>query len=161
MKWMGYCRMGTELYERGGHGYRRPCGWKRLALQLDGKYADDDWLGPQNGRRSAGGRGSVSGEWAVAYFGTSRETAEEIVEGGFTRRHCQSRLSLILNTDPEIAAAFSTPWTHQGQRYQLLLQARVAPNAAAFRGKPGRERVCIRTSALHQIRPYGVCIRPC
>lgn len=33
-----------EFY-RGGHRYYRPCGWRRIALRVAGKYENDTWLG--------------------------------------------------------------------------------------------------------------------
>ncbi|CAD7702197.1 unnamed protein product [Ostreobium quekettii] len=32
-------------FHRDGEVYRRPCGWRRYALGLLGKYGDDVWLG--------------------------------------------------------------------------------------------------------------------
>ena len=35
---------GKEFY-RGGMRYYRPCGWRRIALNVEGKYQDNAWLG--------------------------------------------------------------------------------------------------------------------
>lgn len=32
-------------YTRGGKCYKRPYGWKRIALNVQGKYENDTWLG--------------------------------------------------------------------------------------------------------------------
>ena len=40
---------------RGNEIYNRPRGWKRIALKVNGKYVDDDWLGSSNSE----------GEWPV------------------------------------------------------------------------------------------------
>lgn len=48
-------------FERGSFPYKRPCGWKRYALSVLGRYENDDtWLGV--GRQSR--VDSVAGEWA-------------------------------------------------------------------------------------------------
>jgi len=35
-------------FSRGGHDYRRPCGWKRFALKVRNKYESNVWLGSSN-----------------------------------------------------------------------------------------------------------------
>lgn len=58
---------------RGGVLYRAPRGWKRFALNVKGRYPDDDWLRMD---------GSPD-EWAVAYHGTAMSIVPLIVRGGF------------------------------------------------------------------------------
>ncbi|CAG8629457.1 5204_t:CDS:2, partial [Acaulospora colombiana] len=41
------------IYMRGGHPYKRPCGWNRLALNVSQKYDSDDWLGIHLQRNSS------------------------------------------------------------------------------------------------------------
>jgi ubiquitin len=44
-----------KSFTRGNEVYNRPCGWKRIALKVNGKYENDDWLGSSNS----------TGEWPV------------------------------------------------------------------------------------------------
>ena len=77
--------------KRGNFEYNRAYGWKRLALKVQGKFADEIWLGgvlKQEWRQQRriqwreSRKTSYSGEWAVSYHGTSREAAEKIVKQG-------------------------------------------------------------------------------
>lgn len=51
-----------KMYMRGGFEYKRPYGWKRIAIKVVGRYGNDDWLGA-NGLRAK----ESSWEWPVAY----------------------------------------------------------------------------------------------
>ena len=65
--------------------YLRPCGWKRYALKVKGRYDDDDeWLGPAGSRTE----GSED-EWPVSYHGTALSNASSIAEGGYKARSNQ------------------------------------------------------------------------
>ena len=64
-----------DEYERGGKPYKRPCGWYRIAIIVNGKYPDSKWLG---GYGTGGRHGSVDGEWPVSYHGTNWSAAEGI-----------------------------------------------------------------------------------
>jgi ubiquitin len=44
-----------KIFTRGNEVYNRPCGWKRIALKVNGKYENDNWLGSSNS----------TGEWPV------------------------------------------------------------------------------------------------
>lgn len=41
------CDNGKVFY-RGGYRYYRPYGWRRIALNVAGKYENDTWLGTGN-----------------------------------------------------------------------------------------------------------------
>jgi ubiquitin len=62
-----------KVYTRGGETYNRPCGWKRIALKVLGKYENDDWLGLNDDK-------SV---WPVAYHGTNLDGLKGICLNGF------------------------------------------------------------------------------
>ena len=64
-----------DEYERGGKPYKRPCGWYRIAIIVNGKYPDSKWLG---GYGTGGRYGSVDGEWPVSYHGTNWSAAQGI-----------------------------------------------------------------------------------
>lgn len=55
---------------RGYIKYKRPCGWKRLALKVTGKYdnGDDKWLGTNKDA------------WPVSYHGTTKHNAKSIAK---------------------------------------------------------------------------------
>ena len=61
----------------GGKVYQRPYGWKRIALNVIGKYENDDWLGPQGIRK-----GSSNKEWPVSYHGTEENSGKCIADEG-------------------------------------------------------------------------------
>ena len=78
-------------HKRGNLKYNRVYGWKRLALKVEGKFADEIWLGgilKQEKRKQSRSKGqtrrkpSNPEEWAVSYHGMSREAAEKIVTQG-------------------------------------------------------------------------------
>ncbi|RHZ75644.1 hypothetical protein Glove_212g69 [Diversispora epigaea] len=46
--------------EIGGIQYQRPCGWRRFAVKVSGKYDDDKWLGTDKN------------SWPVSYHGTAK-----------------------------------------------------------------------------------------
>ena len=47
-----YAKDDGKQYMRGGFEYKRPYGWKRLAVRVLGKYENDIWLGPDGIRTS-------------------------------------------------------------------------------------------------------------
>ncbi len=57
--------------------YKRPCGWKRTALKVKGRYESDAWLGPPGGRLIGD-----KNEWPVSYHGTSKDNSTSIAEVG-------------------------------------------------------------------------------
>ena len=67
-----------KRYMRGGFQYKRPYGWKRIAIKVVGKYDDDAWLGP-NGIRTE----EAPGEWPVSYHGTNMKSAKMILKEGY------------------------------------------------------------------------------
>ena len=66
-----------KRYMRRGFEYKRPYGWKRIAIKVVGKYADDKWLGP-NGIRTDQARG----EWPVSFHGTNMSGATDDFKTG-------------------------------------------------------------------------------
>jgi hypothetical protein len=59
-------------FTRGGVEYRRPCGWKRYAIKVSGKYEDEVWLGSSDSPN----------EWPVSYHRTGRDAAKSIAQAG-------------------------------------------------------------------------------
>ncbi|CAG8512350.1 5361_t:CDS:2 [Funneliformis mosseae] len=69
------------------HDYwRRPCGWKRIALNVLDKYEDNIWLGVDD-RYSL--TSSVQNEWPVSYHGTAKHNCKSIAEEGYDLCKCK------------------------------------------------------------------------
>ncbi|CAF3824293.1 unnamed protein product [Rotaria sp. Silwood1] len=62
-----------KKFIRGGVEYRRPCGWKRYAIRVAGKYENEVWLGSNNS----------SDEWPVSYHGTRHDAVNSIAQKGY------------------------------------------------------------------------------
>ena len=71
---------GNQKFYRGGLEYKRPCGWKRYALKVNGKYENDLWLG-------SSGNANGDSEWAVSYHGTKQEFFNSIYNNGYRPGH--------------------------------------------------------------------------
>ena len=106
-----------KVYIRGSRKYKRPYGWKRLALNLNQKYASEAWLW----------EGSVD-SWAVSYHGTNRQSVEEIVRTHYDLgkgKRFQFGRGIYSTPDPSIAEKFSKAFQYQGNWYKAILQKRV------------------------------------
>ena len=65
-------------YMRGGFQYKRPYGWKKIAIKVLGKYGDDTWLGRDRIRTE-----EAPGEWPVSYHGTNMKGTQLILKEGY------------------------------------------------------------------------------
>jgi ubiquitin len=137
-----------KVYTRGGETYNRPCGWKRIALKVLGKYENDDWLGSNNDE-------SV---WPVAYHGTNLDGLKGICLNGFDL----SKLKRFIfgkghYTTPyiEIAKSFATEIRINDQRIIYIIQSRVDPRKIIKRND---ERYWILPSN-NDLRPYSICFQ--
>ncbi|KAJ0055319.1 hypothetical protein NL108_014203 [Boleophthalmus pectinirostris] len=165
---------GERRFVRGDEPYFRPCGWRRVALNVSGKYDDgsDVWLG------------TGSQAWPVSYQGlhmdgslilTLRKGSKE--EGGLLDEAAQS----LMDTTDFGRGIYSTPdvllaekhcktfkSSSNGKTYKVLLQNRISPSR---RKVCERDRVWvvyvpqdhsqIQTRALVQesVRPYGLLLK--
>ena len=68
----------------GGKLYQRPYLWKKIALNVIGKFGDDDWLGVQGIRQS-----SSSKEWPVSYHGTEENSGKCIADEYYKLSKCK------------------------------------------------------------------------
>jgi hypothetical protein len=68
-----------KAYSRGGLVHIRPCGWKRFALKVGGKYNDNFWLLGKGKRPDP--FSSAEEEWPVSYHGTSYNNLSISEEG--------------------------------------------------------------------------------
>src|SRR5581483_6487754 len=55
-----------RTFMRGNFEYKRPCGWKRIALNVLDKYEDNDWLGASKSRKHS--TSSTQDEWPGIYI---------------------------------------------------------------------------------------------
>ena len=152
-----------KRYMRGGFEYKRPYGWKRIAIKVAGRYEDDDWLGP-NGIRTDQARG----EWPVSYHGTNMSSAKMILKKGYLPGP-RALFGKGIYTSPSLEMVdrlYAQEFTHRGKTYKIVLQNRVNPDR-----RNGRLEV-IRASQTgvgadywlspacsYDVRPYGILIR--
>ena len=129
-----------KRYMRGGFQYKRPYGWKRIAIKVVGKYDDDAWLGP-NGIRTE----EAPGEWPVSYHGTNMKSARMILKAGYKAGPRQLFGRGI---------------------YKIALQNRVNPNQKnghlqiipASQTSVGAD-YWLSPGGIADVRPYGILIR--
>ncbi|KAN0072234.1 ubiquitin-like protein [Elaphomyces granulatus] len=134
-------------FSRGGHGYRRPCGWQRYALKVNGKFDSNTWLGSSN----------APGEWPVSYHGTAYHNCLSIADEGFKlAKGVRFLFGRGIYSTPNIVTAemyAQTFSSKDGKRYKVVIQNRVNPaNLIKF----GDYWVSPRDEDL---RPYGLCLK--
>ncbi|OCK99765.1 ubiquitin-like protein [Cenococcum geophilum 1.58] len=134
-------------FSRGGHEYRRPCGWQRFALKVNDKFGSNTWLSSSNG----------PGEWPVSYHGTGYHNSLSIADEGFKLAEgVRFAFGRGIYSTPNIATAElyaqEFRW-NDGNRYKVVIQNRVNP---ANLNKFGDYWVSPRDEDL---RPYGLCIK--
>jgi hypothetical protein len=139
---------GVKIFTRGGEEYTRPCGWKRIALKVSGKYENDVWLGSNNG----------VGEWPVAYHGTNFDGLKGICLGGFDFSKLKREVyGKGHYTTPfiEIAESYTTKVMMNDEEINYIIQCRVNPLKII---KANNKRYWILPSN-DDIRPYGWCYK--
>lgn len=149
-------------FMRGNFEYKRPCGWKRIALNVLNKYEDNIWLGVDGSTRQSI-TNAVQNEWPVSYHGTARNNCKSIAEDGYLL--CKSKRfafghGIYSTPDIDVAYLYATEFTHEGSNYKIVFQNRVNPN--------GLNRVSKEETGVGEywispnesdLRPYGICIR--
>lgn len=159
-----------KVYIRGGYVYHRPYGWKRFALNVNGRSeygGDDTWLGP-NGIRTQ----SSTGEWPVTYHGTYMTNVKGIVEDGLVQGW-RKNFGPGVYSSPSIEMVgkiYAQEFVHKGVKYKVALQNRVNPDkpdhlkiidkkdtkvGAEYWISPLQDPSC----GIYDIRPYGILIR--
>jgi len=137
-----------KTFKRGKELYKRPCGWKRIALNVR-RYGDKTWLGCV---------GDSPHEWPVSYHGTKKEFAESIANEGYLlsrgRRFAYGR-GIYSSPDINTAERFAIEFNHNNVRYKVVLQNRVNP---AELHKHYNDTYWV-TPKNEDIRPYGLCIK--
>ncbi|KAJ2986362.1 hypothetical protein NUW58_g5065 [Xylaria curta] len=139
---------GRRSFKRGGETYKRPCGWLRYALKVNGKFDSDVWLGSSN----------APGEWPVSYHGTGRLNAESIAEVGYKlSKGVRFLYGSGVYSSPSVttAEAYAREFSSHGKRYKVIIQNRVNP--ANLRKVPTVDYWI--SPGDEDIRAYGLCIK--
>ena len=133
-----------KVHIRGSREYKRPYGWKRLALNLSEKFRSEAWLW----------EGSAD-SWAVSYHGTNKQSAEEIVKTKYDlskgKRFNFGR-GIYSTPEPSIAEKFSEAFKYQGRWYKVILQNRVNMEDTKYIA----EKEFFLTKNPNNIIPYGI-----
>jgi len=151
----------TATFVRGGHEYKRPCGWLRLALNVKRLYGDDKtWLGKSRKVSTA----SAPGEWPVSYHGTGEHAAKSIAEDGYDLSKGKRKLHGVgIYSTPDIAVAekhYAQQFEYDEKKYMVVVQNRVNPNTV---DKIPKEKAVLGeywiTKEQKDTRAYGICIK--
>ncbi|CAG8566391.1 10821_t:CDS:2 [Diversispora eburnea] len=137
-----------KTFTRGNKLYKRPCGWKRLALNVE-KFEDNKWLGCA---------GNDPLEWPVSYHGTQHTNVNSIADEGFllskSKRFAFGK-GIYSSPDINVAMPFAGRFIHDNVRYMVIFQNRVNPN--------DKTEIPLHnywvTADDRNIRPYGLCYK--
>lgn len=142
-----------KFMTRGGKPYKIPCGWKRFAVCVLGKYDDNSWLKDEDGG------------WAVAYHGTDHRHLQSILATGFQvgpRQLFESEVGkgVYCTHAVDVAALYARPRAVAGRSVQLVLQLRVRPEAIKEVTSGNMiENTYWVINDPRDVRAYGVLIR--
>lgn len=143
----------TKKYSRGGKEYIRPCGTKRFALTVKGKYGSDEWLGSSD----------QSNVWPVSYHGTASINLPSIMQKGLqTGKRAIYGKGIYSTPDPETAFEYSQEFEFKGEKCKIILQNRINPAALKEVLIPDENSQLGRywlVEKSEDIRPYGICIK--
>lgn len=141
-----------KSFKRGGLPYYRPCGCKRYALGVVGKYdgGKNTWLGSSNS----------PGEWAVSYHGTSNENAESIAKWGLkVGVHNAYGRGIYCTPNHHTALVYSKVYADDtGKKWKIVFQNRVRVGAIHRASEKGGPDDYWYVPDTGDIRPYGICI---
>ena len=150
-----------KRYMRGGFEYKRPYGWKRLAVRAVGRYESDEWLGPDGIRTS-----QASGEWPVSYHGTDMSCAEKIVKEGY-KPGPRAKFGIGIYTSPSLEMVereYAQEFPYDGKRYKIAFQNRVNPDPNGHleiisASETGVGAEYWLSPKGDDVRPYGILFR--
>ena len=147
-----------RVFQRGSYTYKRPYGWKRIALK---EYEDDVWLGAAGNRIH-----SSPGEWVVSYHGTSKLGIQGIVKSGYDRSRLRRERfgkGHYSTPDIEVAKGYAANFEFEGKKYLMVLQNRVnLANSTIIPKEVTRAGAeYFVTPSRDSIQPYGICIKEC
>ena len=141
----------TDKFYRGVMEYKRPCGWKRLAINVMGVYdGGNKWLSMK----------AVEGVWVNSYMPTDLKKVKEFIKTdqsfiSFAESNYSYDMGIVSMPDVEVAARFAQIVKVDGVNYKFVIQNRVHPKAYHIICN-GEALVCPKES----IRPYGFIIKP-
>lgn len=142
----------TAAFYRGTTIYKRPCGWKRLAIAVKGVYDNgfNGWLS----------MAEKPGVWINSYMPTDMVKIKEYLKNDssfieFKKNMFAFDVGVVSMFDVDMAEKFAQIITVNGQYYKFLLQNRVYPKGYYSLCK-GEALICPKEC----IRPYGFLIKP-
>ena len=144
----------NQKFYRGGLEYKRPIGWKRYALKVNGRYENDKCLGDT-------GKSNGDTEWAVSYHGTKHTNMKSIYDNGY-RVGTNNKYGDGVYCTPNIetAADYSEEFTgDDGKKYKIVLQNRVKPSAIKKASDKGGPDYYWYIENGKNIRPYSICVK--
>ncbi|CAF2736789.1 unnamed protein product [Rotaria sp. Silwood2] len=140
-------------FTRGGERYIRPCGFRRYALNVSGKYENLLWIDCED----------AVGEWPVSYHGTGTFENKTMAQNGyaFTQGKQYSFTHGVYSTpDIHVAEKYAKTFTYNNEQYIVVFQNRVNPanlnKLQSNRSGTGDYWVSPNDT---DVRPYGICIR--
>ncbi|RIA86738.1 hypothetical protein C1645_318905 [Glomus cerebriforme] len=146
---------------RGNFEYKRPCGWKRIALNVLDKYDDTTWLGVDGNRQSL--TDSVQNEWPVSYHGTALYKCKSIAQNGYLL--CKGERfkfghGIYSTPDIDVAYLYATKFTYEENDYKVVFQNRINPNnlVRVSKEETGVGEYWISPDEK-DLRAYGICIK--
>ncbi|CAG8593143.1 10092_t:CDS:1 [Dentiscutata erythropus] len=165
----------TQKFYRGNEEYTRPCGWRRISVNVLNKYEyNSTWLGIK-GRKTI--NESSPNEWPVSFHATGSINGKSMADMGYdvikgknklrkrflcffccklnNKKKIQLEFENGVYTTPnvKIAEQFATRFSYEGENYLVMFQNRVNPNTLA---KAGEYWVLPK---VEDIRTYGILIK--
>ena len=144
-----------KTFKRGGLEYKRPCGWIRFALKVNGKYENDDWL-------DSNGTSINDSEWAVSYHGTLITNTDSIVKYGLEiGKKYNFGIGIYCTPNIETAEKYSQICKSEktGKKYIIVFQNRVRPSAIHKASEVGGPDDYWFVPDGKDIRPYSICVK--
>eukprot|EP00826_Nyctotherus_ovalis_P052225 TRINITY_DN6597_c0_g1_i14.p1 TRINITY_DN6597_c0_g1~~TRINITY_DN6597_c0_g1_i14.p1 ORF type:complete len:272 (-),score=77.03 TRINITY_DN6597_c0_g1_i14:104-802(-) len=142
-----------DTFQRGTAVYKRPCGWKRLAMNVKGVYD-----GGYNGWLSMADKPVV---WINSYMPTDVPKIKQFLKNDPSFKELQKSnfsfdVGVVSMPDIGTAEKFAQTITVNGKRYKFVIQNRVHPTGY-YSLCHGEVFICPREC----IRPYGFLIKSC
>ncbi|EGC33846.1 hypothetical protein DICPUDRAFT_36089 [Dictyostelium purpureum] len=143
------------IFIRGGEIYKRPCGWMRFAINVEGIFSSEgsEWLSFDNS----------PGEWPVSYHGTGRSESGSIAEDGYNLSKCKRfAFGVGIYSTPliECAEKYAKSFINGGYKYIVVFQNRVNPKTLIKISEEKTKDAAYWISPTEKdIRPYGICIK--
>ena len=114
-------------FERGGRKFTRPCGWKKIALKIKGRYEDDTWFGGVGKRENE--KQSMDGEWAISYHGPKDyKTIAAIINNGYDvdkNERANYGKGIYSSPDPATAEGYSQELIYGEKHIKAMIMNRV------------------------------------